>query len=110
MQYEIKASSWKYSSLVFVYGIMQTTQHKIVLVCIYEKQKFPCSTFCTEFKGFMESSHHKEYQIIVTRDFNVWNEENEVDSTNIMTMMNACGLTESVKEATHKRGHRLNNV
>lgn len=105
-----EASSEKYPSFEFVYCTIRTAMSKILLVSIYRRQEVACTVFCTEFETFMESIYHKGDQVIVTGDFNVWIEEVNTDSTKLMTMMNAFGLTQCVTEATHVEGHTLDQV
>ena len=55
---------------------------------ITKEWKIACSTCCTKCEGCMESNYTKEYQMIVTRIFSVWN-------AMITTMMTAFKLTHS---------------
>ena len=105
-----EGSTEKYSSFEYVYCILQTTEFKVLLVCVYRLQEVSCTTFCDEFEKFMEAIFHKGDQVIVTGDFNVWVEEQNAESMKLLTMMNVFGLSQCIQGATHALGHTLDQV
>ena len=102
-----EGSTEKYLSFEYVYCILQTTEFKVLLVCLYRLQEVSFTTFCDEIEKFMEAIFHKGDQVIVIGDFNEWAEEQNADSMNLLTMMNAFGLSQCIQGATR---HTLDQV
>ena len=106
-----KASSSKYTSFEFSYLTLISDKSKILLVCVYRKQEISCNIFCDELESFMEGVYHKGDSVICVGDFNVWVDvDDDKDVRKLVTLINAFGLVQLVREPTHKSGHTLNHL
>ena len=106
-----EANSNKYASFEFSYCVINNSQVKLLLICIYRRQEVPCKTFCEEFEKFMDAVFHKGDITIVVGDFNVWIDvEDDIDTRRLLTLMNAYGLNQLIKVPTHVAGHTLDHV
>ena len=106
-----EASTSKYLSFKFSNFILTSAKSKIVLVCIYRKQETSCNIFCEELEKFLEGIFHKGDIVILVGDFNVWVDiEDDRDAKKLLTLMNAYGFTQLVREPTHRSGHTLDHI
>ena len=107
-----EASTSKFQSFEFSYIYLnQSTETKMLLLCIYRKQEFSCTTFCEEVESFLDGLFEKAEVLIVVGDFNVWVDvEGDKDAKKLLTLMNAYGLTQLIREPTHIAGHTLDHL
>ena len=109
---EDEASAKEYSSFEFSIVILTIrANRRLVMVCLYRKQEISFNLFYDEFTLFMDKVMNKGEIVVVVGDFNVWIEEdNAIDTTKLLTLMNAYGLNQSIEEPTHKAGHTLDHL
>ena len=100
-------TSFEYSSIT----VTLEAKKKLILVCIYRKQEVLFTAFHDEFSAFMERTLRSGEIMLIVGDFNVWVDiEEDVDATRLKTLMNAYGLSQIVKEPTHRGGHTLDHI
>ena len=106
-----EGSTTKYLSFEFIYCLIaQILNSKIILVNVYRQQEVSCEIFCEEMEKFLDSIFHKGDIMIVVGDFNIWAEMSVANTQKVMNLMNAYGLTQTIKESTHEEGHTLDHV
>ena len=78
---------------------------------MYRNQEVTFGRFQDEFTAFMERTMRKDDVLLVLGDFNVWIEvEENQEARKMKTLMNAYGLSQRVKDPTHRGGHTLDHV
>ena len=66
----------------------------------------PVSTFLAEFSEYLESLVLSNGYLIILGDFNVHVDDPECsEGKRLNDMFSTCGLTQHIKEPTHKDGH-----
>ena len=106
------ASSSQFSSFEYAFVILtlQSKKH-VVLLCVYRKQEVPFQSFEEEFGPFMDKLLNRGEMLLVMGDFNVWVDvERNSDAKKLTTLMSAYGLSQLIKESTHKEGHTLDHL
>ena len=105
------SSSSKYESFEFSYVYLKNQGTRIVLLCIYRKQEVACKIFCRELEELMDDVSNTTEALLVMGDFNVWVDvESNSDAKKLTTLMSAYGLSQLIKESTHKEGHTLDHL
>ena len=109
---EEDASTSQYTS--FEYACVTLTlqlQRRIVLVCLYRNQEVSFTLFHDELSLFLDKMIFKGDVALIVGDFNVWVEmEEEANANKLQTLMNAYGLSQHVREPTHRNGHTLDQI
>ena len=60
---------------------------------------------------WLDSVFHKGDSVVIVGDFNVWvDNQKDPDTKKLLTLMNAYGLTQIVKQPTQREGHTLDHV
>ena len=104
-----ESSTCKFVSFEYSYTLITlASRAKLILTCVYRKQEISCITFCDELENFLEDIIGKCDMMMLVGDFNVWIDViDNVDAKRLMTVMNAYGLSQIVREPTHIGGHTL---
>ena len=101
------ASSSKYQSFEFSYIYLKNQATRILLLCVYRKQEIACKIFCRELEELLDVVSNTTEALLVVGDFNIWVDvERDGDAKKLTTLMSAYGLSQLIKEPTHKgRAH-----
>ena len=109
---EGEASTILYTSFEYVcITLTLQSKKKVMIACIYRKQEISFTTFIDEFSSLVEKLIFKSDSLMFVGDFNVWVDiEEDVDATELSTLMHAYGLNQQVQESTHRKGHTLDQI
>ena len=105
------ASSSKYQSFEFSYVYLKNQGTRILLLCIYRKQEIACKIFYRELEELLDAVSNTTEALLVVGDFNIWIDvESSRDAKKLSTLLSAYGLSQLIKEPTHKEGHTLDHL
>ena len=108
---EGEASSSEYTSFEYSYVFLtMESRRKMLIGCIYRKQEVSYSMFIDEFSCFMDKVACKADVLLMVGDFNVWVDDDNSDSKQLLSLMSAHGLSQIVHVPTHRDGHTLDHV
>ena len=82
-----------------------------MITCVYRKQEVAFSTFVDEFASLVERIVFQGDALLLVGDFKIWVDvEDDVKGKQLVTMMEAFGLSQQVHEPTQRIGHTLDHV
>ena len=90
----------------FSYVYLKNQGTRILLLCIYRKQEIACKIFYRELEELLDAVSNTTEALLVVGDFNIWIDvESSRDAKKLSTLLSAYGLSQLIKEPTHKEGH-----